>query len=282
MKKVTIIIAVLCLFLADATMAQKRKKNDWQGINNVTLEQGFPAAYEVLKTYGLGLDVFAYGQKRMKSTFYIYSRGILEGQARARILVSIDDGNRMDIQFVDFQEENNGYWVEGGAALFSKKERKTRNEMGKKIEAIVNDPASLNTSAEAFFKDLSVNRAFFATATELAGDRWFEKYLKNRQISWMVVFDDIQKNKDSDDYQYKEEFSYNTEATIGSASSFTPFKVVKYTNMDANVLVSTGSRLKVTGYCRQLIYDNFMGFYLIVTDKPDSPIPANSLQAGKN
>lgn len=270
-------LIILMTFLSLNSFGQNDKLI-YKPILNTSLEESFPNAAAILvASLKIGIEQFDYGKKNLKSTWYEYYRGI--NRHRCKFLFSIDDNNTLDIKAVEIQwwVSSKSYWDPTTEGLFSKKEEKIRAVIAEATRKNIENSEITKQNQNWFFKDLGINTLFFENATDLAGDRWFEMYLKDKNVRWNLTFVDIEKNTNSNnDCKYKEIFIYSTTLTLASIDfERSKFYIVKYTNDDNNVLTQKGDKKELTGYCRTLDYDNGK-FYISVTDNLDDILPQES------
>ncbi len=269
MKKTFTILLILICF---NSFGVKKNKLAYKPILNTNIDQSFPNAAAILVTsFKIGLEEFDYGNKTLKSTWYEYLRGI--SRHRCKFSITIDENNTLDIRAVDIQwwYSSNSRWEDSSEGLFSKKEEKIRASFAESLR-LTNSNADITSQNQSwFFKDLGVNTLFFESATDLAGDRWFEHYLKDQEVKWDLTFLDIEKNN-KPDYKYKEKFIYTTQHSLLNLAR-SKFQIVKYTNSDANVLTKKGNKKELKGYCRALEYNDGM-FYVVTTDRLEEKLPS--------
>ena len=280
MKKNLILIFTVLTFI---TTEAKAKKPKYSPIPNTTIEQAFPHAAATLSVaFKTGFEEFDYGKRILKSTWYEYYSGLLKH--RCKFLCYIDDSKTFNVDVTDVQYKNsNDIWVKSSEGFIFKKEEKFKAAISENVrQGMLNEKIS-NENKKWFFRNIAINNLFFKNATDLAAERWFDTYLKDKPIKWKVNFADIEKNSNSSqDYKYKETYTHATSSlSIGSVDiSSTNFYIVKYTNKDTNVLSQKGDNVDLTGYCRTLFYTGG-NFFITLTEDVDTKIPSNTLQANK-
>jgi hypothetical protein len=169
-------------------------------------------------------------------------------------------------------------WDDTGEGLFSKKEVKLRTSFANDLRNNLKNKDLVKSTQNWFFTNLEVNSKFYETATDLAGDRWFQNYLQDQKVNWDLTFIDIEKNTNSgSNFKYKELFTFATTLTLGSMSfEDNKFFITKYTNTDDNVLSRKGASISISGFCRSIQYDEGK-FYVVLTDELDDKLPINTL-----
>jgi hypothetical protein len=110
---------------------------------------------------------------------------------------------------------------------------------------------------EKAYADVDLHYLFLRTATDLASERWVEKFMLNKSFDWNVTFVDIEKNKDSgkSGYKYLETYTYGGKGRIDSLDnilSYRHFYIKRYTNSDRNIMQQKDARAKVVGTCKKV------------------------------
>lgn len=274
MKKTTLTL-FLTMFLL-VSFAQKKKKVEYTPVTNVSMEDVFPVAAYMLKFYyGGDVDRIEWGKKYMRS-YYINYEKLLGGSYRLKVNYQIDESNALDIKFdpVENYGTDTKKWY---GAPEGKRENEIRIEIAEYIKNKLSNPDSVQKAKDWFYTNLRINFCFFESATELAGNRWFELYLKNKPVKWNIPFEDVKTNK-ANNYKYAEEYSAELFGIESDANYVKKFAIVKYTDSDKNVMTSKKTTIMVEGYFRSLQYNNGL-FTIVLTDKIDSPLPKTSAQA---
>ena len=101
----------------------------------------------------------------------------------------------------------------------AKKEKNLKTELTNLIRATLEKPDEVKKCQDWFYKDLYINSRFFEHATELAGNRWFDNYLKDRLVKWKATFNDIKNNPDNN-YKYMENYSLKVSTLTTSQTNF--------------------------------------------------------------
>lgn len=266
LKKV-INLTVLMLLLI-GTLSAKKEKIVYSPVTNVNFEEVWPAVYAQLKFNKMGLEEFDYGGGYLKSSYFQYYSGLLEYKGKFEFVYS---DNILEVDVVDIQLKKDGRWQNASSSNLFKTEYKMNARTANGIRGILNSPEAINQSKELFYTSLEVHELFYRTATELAGKRWFEKYLQDKPVEWNLTFLNIDENKDNTDFAYKESYVYTT----GSLSNTfdlaeTKFVITKYCNSDENTFASKGSKKSVKGTCKSLQYTGGV-FYIVMADETTSP-----------
>jgi hypothetical protein len=252
----------------------------YKPIYNTNLEESFPMAAVLIGNLELSLEEFDYGKKRLKSSWYEYYSGI--SRYRAKFLFTIDGNNTLNLDLVETQwwYSSKGVW-ESSSGGFFKKADKIRAAVIETVRIGLSEEDIKKQNKDWFFKDLMITTLFFERATELAGERWFELYLKDKKIEWNVTFVDIEKNNASNGYKYLEKYIYTTNLTVFDINlEKSKFFIFKYTNSDATVLAQKGDMKMVNGYIRKLNYDDGI-FNVIITENIEDKVPQKN-ESDKN
>ncbi len=272
----------LSLLLATTTLiafGQKPKKvTTYTPVTGVNMEEVFPVAAYMVKHYYKGdMDYLAWGDRHMRSYYIGYYWG-LGTQCRAKVNYRVDDGQGLDLTMdpVEMYDPETHRW---NGAREDKRELNIKIEIAEYIRKYMASPDSVQKAKDWFYSNLRINACFFETATELAGQRWFESYLKDKPVKWNLPFDDVKSNS-VDGYKYAEFFSGSLAGTAldPNADVVKRFNIVHYTNSDKNVMSSKGSTVMLSGFIRSLEFaDN--AFLITVTDKLEDALPKTSAKA---
>ena len=255
MKKAVLLF--LAVFLATPFFAQDARYH-YGPVSGINLDDMLAISAKTFENRGVKVERFNYSRGMILSTNYGFT--ILVSPYRTKILVeNTDDG--VYLSFIDLQmKSSSGGWTDV-ASVLGKKTDKLMTAIGKEFEAIANDPAQVEAAKTAFYNDPRTHYLFFKKATELAADRWYENFMKDKTFDWTLKFADIKKNEDKDfpDYQYIVTARYYTGSalTIGSGGLY----VKLYTNDDSNMMTEKGTKIKVKGKCTGV--HEYMGIYYI-------------------
>lgn len=283
MKIIKLILFVQLFLTYNYSYGQKQKL-EYSPVTNTNLEKAFPIGTKMLmESLGLGLYEFDYGNSTLKSSYYEYYRGIT--RHRGRWQLTIDENGTLEIQIVDIQwwYGSQSRWDDTGEGLFSKKEVNLRAAFSEDLRKNLENEELIKSAQNWFFANLEVNSKFYESATDLAGDRWFENYLKDKEVNWNLTFIDIEKNTNSkSNFRYKEIFIFGTKLALGSISfENNRFFITKYTNKDHNVLSKKGDSKNISGYCRSIEYSHSK-FHVVLTDELEDEMPINTLAKQEN
>lgn len=247
------------LFTSFYCLAQKKKKEvvQYQAIPLANIEEAFPVAAKILNDeYRINITKLDWGKKEMLSGHYQYSK--LLGPFRFKFFISIDEENLLNVEAKEVQTTSDDGWMD---YVVEKREREIVAEFAEKLRIALDDAGLINEAKENFYTNLNINALFFITATEIAGERWFESFIKDRSVSWKLTFDDLKENKNSKySFTYVENYTFSVEFVGGYKSNF---NVIKYTNSDKNVLSRKGSTVIVDGTCVDLTYNNIFNITLV-------------------
>ena len=234
--------------------------------NGIGQEEVWPLVYHILAVNKLSIADFNYGENKLVSDYFYFVD--LMYRYRTKFIFEYDDYTLKISYSIVEQRDKEGKWAAN--SFMTSKKKRLNKEKGKLIEYIkegVQNKEHMTEIQSQFYTCLEVLRKFFDHATELAGNRWFENYLKNKQINWNLTFTDLKKNNDGQ-YSYTETYTYSpTKNSMNTLSDvFSAFFVNKYTNSDKNVFATKNSVLNVTGYCQQLKFVANI-FYILITDE---------------
>jgi len=254
MKKVLLLLTV---FLATSLFAQDARYN-YGPVAGINLDDMLAIAAKTFEKRGVKVDRFNYSRGMILSTNYSFT--IFVSPYRTKILVeNTDDG--VYLSFIDLQMKNSsGRWTDV-ASVLGKKTDKLMAAIGKEFEAIAKDPKQVAEAKTAFYNDPRTHYLFFKKATELAANRWYERFMKDKIFDWTLKFADIKKNADKDfpDYKYIVTARYYTGSALSIGSGGLYVKL--YTNDDSNMMTEKGAKIKVKGKCVDV--HEYMGVYYI-------------------
>jgi len=252
MKTLTLFLSMtffLQIFAQDATCVY----GPVQGIN---LDDMFAVASKTYQDNGVTTDKFNYSQGVIVSTSYKFT--VLVSEFRADIEVKNTD-NGAYISFVDMQMKGSSGW-EDVTSVLGKKPNKLIKSIGEDFEKISKDSDEIKAAKKSFYDDPNTHYLFFKKATELAADRWYENFMKDKTFSWDLKFSDIKKNESKKFEAYK----YVVTARYYPGSSLTGMGglyVKLYTNSDDLAMAEKNSKVKIEGKC--VGFKEYMGYYYI-------------------
>ncbi|WP_430813990.1 SHOCT domain-containing protein [Carboxylicivirga sp. RSCT41] len=255
------LITSICLLLAINLFA-KKDKVAYAPVAGFTSENVWPAVKVQLDFNKVPVESWSFADQRLKSTWQYYSSGI--SKKRCKWIFTYSD-NLLHVEMVDIQTKiGDEPWKAYGTSQ-SKSERTMHAYMAMGVASVKENKDNFNKTIDDFYTSLETHSFFYQNATELAGKRWFERYLKDKEINWDLVFANI--DESSTRKQYKETLVYVVE---GQSKNFSfdnsNFFVTKYTDSDANIFTSKGSLVEVKGVCKQLINKDNV-FYIVLEDK---------------
>lgn len=260
MKKLTSILTLLLL----VNIAWSQDELKYSPVTNINSDEVWPVVKYQLDFNKMSIASLDYGQGVLKTHYSEYYRGL--SRARAIFVFTFVD-NVLNVEMVNIQTERDGYWQNSSKSALFKTEYKIEARMADGIRNILESPEKVNESKETFYNSLDVHNVFYENATELAGKRWFDTYLKDREVDWNLTFVDITENTSAqnNDYKYKESYVYQT-GGIEFDFLNAKFYITKYTNSDENIFTKKRSKINVKGVCRYLNYD-LGSFYVVITEK---------------
>jgi len=278
LKDIKVYVQMVLVFgLLFASAALCYAADDYAPITNIDKEEVWPLVYNAMAKNNIVLKSFNYGNNEMTSDFSYFSDLLVP--MRGRFLFKYEN-NTLDISMFGYElkEAKTGIWS-SSTPTFSNKLKKIRMYMVTNIQETKANPDFVNRAKEAFYNDLWVTAKYFETATELAGQKWFETYLKGKNVSWNLTFLNAASNNDPN-YKYNEYYALTSDSLMNDGVMIgNKFNVLKLVTTDANAFTQKGAKKNVTGYVRALSYMNGI-FYIIITENPDGEI--KSYIAGEN
>jgi hypothetical protein len=225
-------------------------------VTGANLDDMLAIAAKVYDNNDIEVETFNYSQGTILSTHYNFT--ILISPYRAKILVNnTDDGVYLSLVELQMKGE---YGYKDVESVIGKKCDKLIKSFGKEFEKISEDPAEIEKAKIEFYNDPNTHYLFFKKATELAADRWYETFMKDKVFSWDLKFSDIKKNESS---RHKE-FKYIVTARYYTGSSLAGLGglyVKLYTNSDSEAMTEKNSIINIEGKC--VGFNENMGYYYI-------------------
>jgi hypothetical protein len=270
-KFVIITMITIIFFTPNQIMGQTDSDSKFK-ISGIGQEEVWPLVYDILQANKLSISDFNYGQNTLQSDYFYFVD--LLYRYRTKFIFKYEDFS-LTIINANVEQYDNNTWQTN--PLFSKKKRlnKAKESMIDYIKKSIQNTEHMTHVKTQFYTDLDVTKKFFEHATELAGNRWFENYLKNKQINWKLTFADLKENK-SEQYKYVETYFYAPNNSVMNSMTKlleAKFSITKYTNNDKNVFTAKGTILDITGYCQRLIFNNINNvFYILITDEATSDL----------
>lgn len=260
----TIILAIIP-FIGFAQKKEKKPVPTYQSVENATPETAFPIAKLI---FGDNCSIASFDMFERKLTTHYYAYAGLFTQKRAIITLTISPNNLLDVYIGNIERYNKQYGVwESTLSSALGPEESERIKLTDLFRKNLADTAIVSKAQAEFFQDLDINSIFYSNASELAGERWFNAYLKDRKVSWNVTFIDLKKNRDvANGFAYEERHASRTYNVLTDPFlTGIKFTIFKYTNNDKLVSAKKGTQLQLVGYCRKLEYNNGQ-FFIILTD----------------
>jgi hypothetical protein len=234
-------------------------------------EQAFPVAKQLFSNVCTiaAFDIF---QGELLTTYYNYST--LFAQKRGLIALKVNENNTMDVSIKDIQKYDKtlGEWFPASSSALGDEEYE-RIKIADKFRALLSDTAYVSKAQTLFFQDLDINAIFFSGASELAGERWFDAYLKDQKISWNATFVDLKRNTSlNNGFKYEERYVASGYNMLNDPDlSEVKFTIYKYSNSDRLVGAKKGAKINLIGYCRELKYSGG-SFFVTLTDNINDKI----------
>ena len=226
-------------------------------VTGINLDDMFAIAEKTFETREVKTDKFNYAKGVILSSNYNFT--VIVSTYRCDIEVK-NTPNGAYVSLVNLQMKNSNGRYEDVNSVLGKKTDKLVAAIGKEFEQISNDPAQIKEAKIAFYNDPHTHYLFFKKATELAAERWYESFMKDKEFTWTLGFRDIKKNESTKygDYKYVVTARYYT----GSSLTGTGGLYIKlYTNDDKNAMSEIGTKIEVTGKC--VGYREYMGYFYI-------------------
>lgn len=252
-------VCTMLLLLSLSCFAQKKKNIvQYKPIPMTNIEEAFPVAAMIINdSYGINITRLDWGAKEMLSGHYQYRK--LLGAYRFKFQLKIDTENTLNVEPKEVQTTDaNDNWMD---YIIQKREREIVAEFAEQLSETLKKPDVIKKAQERFYTNLNINALFFLSATEIAGKRWFENFIKGRRVNWKLTFVDLTENKNSAfKYKYIENYNLAVEFVSGAQTKFT---IKKYTDSDKNVMTKKGSPVIVEGTCLSLNYNNSFNIILV-------------------
>lgn len=257
-------VCVVLLLMFFPVLAKKRE--EVPPLSGVQSDDAWALAKVVCDLEGCVLLGFDYGKGRVwfgKISF----RDFLTPM-RTNVMLSLQDG-LLDVELVDMEEERDGYWMKSASTL-TKSYRKIRERILVRMHEIYDKPEQFNTIRQKAYEDVDLHYLFLRTATDLACDRWVEKFMLGKTFDWNVTFIDIAKNREKGMGRFKfvETYSYGGKGRIDSLDNmlmYRHFFIKVYTNSDRHIMQQKDVRANVVGVCRE-VRNQEDSFSVIMTD----------------
>jgi hypothetical protein len=256
MKKLKLLTLVLSIFFWTQIFAQDAKYV-YGPVTGISLDDMFAIAEKTFENKDVKTEKFNYLRGFIISSPYNFT--VLVSQYRSDIEVkNTDDG--VYISFINLQMKGSSGRYEDVASVFGKKPKKLIAAIGKNFEAISKNPDEIKEAKVKFYNKPHTHYLFFKKATDLAAERWYENFMKDKSFVWMLDFSDIKKNESSRHKDYKYIVTaryYSGSSLVGTGGLY----IKLYTNDDKNTMTEKGTKIEVKGKC--VGFKEYMGYYYI-------------------
>ncbi len=245
--RITHYLLILCLLgSVNQIQAQRKKKVKYAPVENISREDAWPIVAQAIASLNVTPEFFDYGKGVMKTGYYHYRKGIVPNRGKLQFT---HKDITLHIEVVDLQlkQADTKKWVPTYPDPLFPKEKQIKGEFAQAVRLIQEDPALSQKAKDQFASNLLFHSFFFATASELAGDIWFNKFLKDKAVNWKLTFTDIQKSK-TEGFAYDEYYA----AQAGESQ----LKLIRRTNSDQNVFTNKGNLVGISGTIKALTYEN--------------------------
>ncbi|MCI4667587.1 MAG: hypothetical protein MRZ79_05445 [Bacteroidia bacterium] len=250
-------ILSMILIWAFPVLGQKKskKKLKYTPVENITREDAWPIVALLIKNQRLGVERFDYGKGELLTTYLEYKKGFIPN--RGKLLFNLNQG-KLEIRVVQLQlkDAQTKKWKPTAPDPLFPKEKQIKAEMAEKVRLIQANDETKKQALETFSYDLYFHQSFYKTATELAGELWFDQFLKEKKLAWTATLDNIKKSE-QEGYKFEELLSYSKNNKL---------QIKRYTNSDANAFTNTGDKIKIQGICTKAMKTED-GWVLIIEDK---------------
>lgn len=246
---------IVFLLVLSVVPLYAKKKAEIPPLSGVQPDDAWALAKVLSDEEGCSLLGFDYG-KGVVVFGKVEFRDLLT-RMRSNVLFRLQDG-LLDVELVDMEEQARGGYWEKSALTLTKSHRKVRERILARMHELYDNPEQFNRMREKAYADIDLHYLFLRTATELACDRWVEKFMLGKAFNWNVTFVDIEKNKDKGmaGYKYVETYSYGGKGRIESydnVMSYRHFYIKIFTNSDRNIMQQKDMRARAAGVCRKVV-----------------------------
>lgn len=269
--KLKLSVLLLSIILTTNAFA-KKEKVVYSPVSGYTSENVWPAVKVQLQFNKVPVESWSFSEQKLKSSWQYYTSGI--SKKRCKWIFTYSD-KLLHVEMIDIQTKiGDDPWKSYGTSQ-SKSERRMHAYMGMGVASIKENIVNFNLAIHEYYTSLETHSFFYQNATELAGKRWFERYLKGKKVNWNIVFSNI--DESSAQKQYKETFIYLVK---GQSKNFSfddsKFFITKYTNSDANIFTSKGALVEVNGVCKELIHESG-AFFIVLEDEAGKQVKSSSV-----
>jgi len=256
MKNLKLITIVFSLLFVGQVFAQDAKYS-YGPVTGISLDDMFAIAEKTFENKEVKTEKFSYSKGIIISSHYNFM--ILISNYRADIEIKNTESG-VYISFINLQMQSSTGRYTDIASVMGKKAKKLITAIGKDFEKISKDPDQIEAAKVKFYNEPHTHYLFFKKATDLAADRWYENFMKDKSFTWNLSFSDIKKNesKKYPEYKYIVTSRYNTNSSlIGMGGLY----VKLYTNDDKHAMTEKGTKVKISGKCVGLKESS--GYYFI-------------------
>lgn len=256
MKNLKLLTLLFLLFCSTQFFGQDARYV-YGPVTGITLDDMFAIASKTFETNDCKTKTFNYSKGIIESSYYNFT--VLVSEFRSNIEVK-NTANGVYISFINLQMKGSNGSFQDAASVLGGKTDKLILAIGKKFEEISKDPAQVEEAKTKFYNDPNTHYIFFDKATDLAAERWYENFMKDKSFKWMLEFRDIKKNETTSypDYKYIVTARYYTGSGLTGMGGL---YIKLYTNSDENTLTEIGTKIEVEGKC--VGFKEYMGYYYI-------------------
>jgi len=256
MKNLKLIAIVLTLLFVGQIFAQDAKYS-YGPVTGINLDDMFAIAEKTFENKEVKTDKFSYAKGIIISSHYNFV--ILISNYRADIEIKNTE-NGVYISFISLQMQKSSGGYTDIASVMGKKAQKLITAIGKDFEKISKDPDQIEAAKLHFYNEPYTHYLFFKKATDLAADRWYDSFMKDKSFTWNLNFSDIKKNESTKypEFKYIVTSRYNTDSSlIGMGGLY----IKLYTNDDKFAMTEKGTKVKISGKC--VGFSKSSGYYFI-------------------
>ena len=181
---------ILSTFFGTQIFAQDARYN-YGPVTGINLDDMFAIAAKTFENNSLKTDKFNYSKGVILSTRYNFT--VFMTPYRCNVEVK-NTANGVYISLVNLQMKNSHGLYTDVTSVLGKKTNKIIAAIGKDFERISKNPSQIKEAKTKFYNDPNTHYLFFRKATELAAERWYDNFMKDKTFAWMLDFRDIKKN----------------------------------------------------------------------------------------
>jgi len=208
-------------------------KYSYGPVTGINLDDMFAIAEKTFENKEVKTDKFSYAKGIIISSHYNFV--ILISNYRADIEIKNTE-NGVYISFVSLQMQKSSGGYTDIVSVMGKKAQKLITAIGKDFEKISKNPDQIEAAKLHFYNEPYTHYLFFKKATDLAADRWYDSFMKDKSFTWNLNFSDIKKNESTkySEFKYIVTSRYNTDSSlIGMGGLY----IKLYTNDDKCITV---------------------------------------------